>query len=93
VSANAAVNATSTWVKVSSAETSVDNHLRDTTSMTATATRRAALGAHQPEDLAVPPRVQSAAYFAATGSSASTTGAGHGPLPGLPVRSLVSRRV
>jgi hypothetical protein len=43
VSANATVNATSTWVEVSSAETSVDNHLRDTTSMTATATRRAAV--------------------------------------------------
>ena len=40
-SASAAVKATSIWVEVSSAETSVASHRRDTTSMTATATRRA----------------------------------------------------
>lgn len=36
---------------------------------------------------------QSSAYFAATGSTVSTTGAGHGPFAGLsPARETASRR-
>ncbi len=38
-SVRAAVNATSIWVLVSSADTTVDSQRRDTTSITATATR------------------------------------------------------